>query len=121
MPDRLILQDLAVECRLGIHEWERKTPQRIWIDMELAINAARAAGSDEIADALDYAALAGSVKRCAEARSYRLMETLAEALASHLLADFKTVEWSCGSRNGRWKESVTRRWRWNARGRGRDG
>ena len=41
MDDRLVIEGLGVECRIGVTEAERATPQKIQLDLELAIDAAR--------------------------------------------------------------------------------
>ena len=88
MSDRLLIHDLAAQCRLGVFEWERETPQRILIDVELEINAARAAAGDDVREALDYGRLVSHVRQYAEQSSYRLMETLAEKIAGDILERF---------------------------------
>ena len=88
--DRLLIHDLAASCRLGVTERERAAPQPIWFDLELAIDAARAAKRDDVRDAVDYARLVGEVKSLAESRSWKLLETLAEAVAAHILRGFET-------------------------------
>lgn len=90
MSDRLILQDIEASCRLGVYEWEQAAPQPIWIDLELAIDAARAAASDEVGEAVDYAALVAAVKELAQRQPSRLLETMAEAISSLILTRFKT-------------------------------
>ena len=90
MADRLILQDVTAECRLGVHDWERAKPQPIWIDVECPIDAARAAASDDVREALDYAELVTAVRRVANSRMYVLLETVAEEVARHILRQFKT-------------------------------
>ena len=90
MPDRLVIQDLSASCRLGISEWEQEKPQTIWIDLELAIDASRAARRDEVGSTIDYARLVDSVKRVVEARPYRLLETVAEHVAALVLEQFET-------------------------------
>lgn len=88
MADALIVQDIAVECRIGVFEWEQKTPQTIWIDVELVIDAARAAARDDVNAAIDYGRLVTMVREVAQQRSYALLETLAEEEASSILAEF---------------------------------
>ena len=82
MPDRLILHDVAISCRLGVQEWERRTPQSVWIDLELAIDAGRAASTDDVRQTVDYAQLITAIKELAQAQPYQLMETLADKIAS---------------------------------------
>ncbi len=88
MADTLIIQELAVDCRLGVHEWEQAAPQTIWIDLELAIDASRAAARDDVREAVDYARLVAAVKARAQAQSYHLLETLAEVIAADVLQQF---------------------------------
>lgn len=90
MPDRLILKDIAVECHLGVSEREREKPQTIWISLELAIDAAKAAAGDDVEAAIDYARLVAAVKELAQSKRCSLLETLAEAIASLVLQRFGT-------------------------------
>lgn len=88
MPDRLIIADLEVSCRLGVFEWEQANPQPVWVDLELAIDAAKAAKHDDMKDALDYARLVSLVRTLAEQHPFRLMETLAEIIAEGIRREF---------------------------------
>jgi dihydroneopterin aldolase len=86
--DRLIIQELAAECRLGVYDWEQEKPQAISIDLELAIDAARAAKRDDVGEAVDYARLVSTITALAQSRAFRLVETLAESIASLALSEF---------------------------------
>ena len=88
MPDRLLISDLAAECRLGVYEWERAKPQPIWIDLELVIDAAAAARRDDVRDAVDYAQLVTLVTTHVKQRTYVLLETVADRLAALILREF---------------------------------
>ena len=88
MADTLIIHDLEMACRLGVHEWEQEAPQAIWIDLELAIDASRAAARDDVREAVDYARLIAMVKARAQARGHRLLETMAEGIAADILRQF---------------------------------
>ena len=85
MADTLTIRDLAASCRLGVLKSEREQPQAIWIDVELSIDAAAAARQDDVRRTVDYAALVSAITRLAQGRSFRLMETLADAMASMIL------------------------------------
>ena len=91
MADTLRIQDIAVECRLGVSEEERTAPQTIRIDLELAVDAARAAARDDVRSTVDYAALVSSVQELAQSRPYRLLETVAEEVASLVLGKSGTA------------------------------
>lgn len=92
MADRLLIHDLVAECRIGVHDWEQATPQQVWIDLELGIDAAQAASHDDVADTIDYGRLVTAVKQHVQRKPFRLLETLAEELASLLLTEFATPE-----------------------------
>ena len=92
MADTLLIEGIAVECRLGVYEWEQAAPQTVWVDLELAIDAARAATQDDVRAAVDYSALVAAVTQRAQDRSYRLLETMAEDVAALSLQRFKTTQ-----------------------------
>ncbi len=88
--DRLIVEGIEAECRLGVSEWEQEKPQPIWVDLELSIDAKRAAAQDDVKDAVDYAALVAAVREEAQRRPVKLLETLTEAIAELVLEQFGT-------------------------------
>jgi dihydroneopterin aldolase len=92
MADTLTIHGLTARCRLGVTEAEQASPQEIWIDLELAIDAKRAALRDDVNDAVDYARLVAEVKALVEGHAYRLMETMAEDIAAMILREFPTPE-----------------------------
>ncbi len=86
MPDWLKIHDLATECKIGVHDWEKEKPQPIWVDVECVIDARKAAQNDNVQDAVDYAGLDTLVKTAAAVQAFNLIETLAERLAARVLA-----------------------------------
>ena len=90
MGDRLIVHDLTVPCRLGVFEWEQERPQPVWVDLELGIAAARAGRSDDVAETVDYVRVLSAIRQLAERRRFRLLETLAEAIAARVLEECDT-------------------------------
>jgi 7,8-dihydroneopterin aldolase/epimerase/oxygenase len=86
--DTVKIRGLKVEAIVGVHDWERKLPRPVVIDLELSIDAARAAKGDALKDALDYAAVAQVTREFVGASQFQLVETLAERLAQKLRAQF---------------------------------
>ena len=86
--DSIKIRGLKTEGIVGVHAWERKIPRTLVIDLELSADAARAAKSDALKDALDYAAVAQAVSEFVGASKFQLIETLAEKLADKLRAQF---------------------------------
>ena len=92
MSDKLIIHGLTAQSRIGVTEAERASVQTIGIDLELSIDAAKAAERDDVRDAVDYAELVSAVRRCAESRPVVLLETLAEEIAGLVLHEFQTPQ-----------------------------
>ncbi len=86
------IRGLRAQAVIGVYEWERHIRQTLVLDLELASDTARAAASDQIADALDYAALSRCVLALVEGSEYQLLETLADAVAGMITRDF-SVPW----------------------------
>ena len=90
--DRIFLRGLEVECIIGFIEWERRIRQTVVIDIELPVDCARAAQSDDVADTLDYKKVAKRVIAFVETSQFKLVETLAQRLAMVVLGEFG-LEW----------------------------
>ncbi len=86
--DKIFLNDLKIETIIGIYDWERETLQTLGFDLEMDWDIRKAASSDDIADTLDYGAVADTIVKFVEASRYQLIETLAEDLCSLLLNEF---------------------------------
>ena len=86
--DTIRIKGLKAETLVGVHDWERKLPRPVVVDLELATDAVRAAKSDALKDAIDYAAVADAVTGFLGASKFQLIETLAQRLAEKLQAQF---------------------------------
>ena len=90
--DTIFLNDLRIETTIGIFEWERRIRQTVTLDIELATDAARAATTDRIEDALDYKAITRRVTEFVSGSEFRLVETLADRVAAVVREEF-AVPW----------------------------
>ena len=88
MTDYVSIRDLAVSAVIGVHPWEREIEQTLVVSVKMAADVAKAAASDELADALDYSAVAETIATVLREGKFRLIETAAECIAGRLLADF---------------------------------
>ena len=88
MTDYVSIRDLAVSAVIGVHPWEREIEQTLVVSVDIAADVAKAAASDELADALDYSAVADTIATVLREGKFRLIETAAERVAGRLLADF---------------------------------
>ena len=89
MPDRIFLEGLEAQCRIGIFDWERKIRQKIAVDLDFSADVRKAARRDRIRDALDYKRVAKFTLAFLAASEFYLIETLAEKLAQALLKEFR--------------------------------
>jgi dihydroneopterin aldolase len=90
--DTVSVRDLGIAAVIGVHPWEREIEQTLLVSVEMAADVREAAASDDLADALDYSAVAATIAEVLRAGRFRLIETAAERVAERLLADFP-VSW----------------------------
>jgi dihydroneopterin aldolase len=90
--DIVYLNDLRIDTVIGVFEWERQIRQVVSIDLEMTTDVRKAAATDEIADALDYKAVAKAVIGFVSHSDFKLVETLAERVAELVLRDFNVSE-----------------------------
>ena len=86
--DIVYISGLRAQAVIGVYEWERLVRQTLVVDLEMASDTARAAASDAIADALDYAAISQRVLALVEDSHYQLIESLAEQVARVVMGEF---------------------------------
>ncbi|MBI1731357.1 MAG: dihydroneopterin aldolase [Gammaproteobacteria bacterium] len=86
--DIIYLNDLRVETVIGVNDWERRIKQTVVLDVELGTDIRRAAAGDDIAQTVDYKAVAKRIIEFAGGSSFQLVETLAERLADILVSEF---------------------------------
>ncbi|HEV2840671.1 MAG TPA: dihydroneopterin aldolase [Chthoniobacterales bacterium] len=87
--DAIRIEQLEVFARIGVPDEERAASQRLVFNITFlpAHNGPELA--DDIARTVDYAAVCAETKSFVQGRSDRLIETLADALANHLLGAFE--------------------------------
>ena len=88
MPDIVSIRDLRVSTVIGVYDWERDVEQALTFSVDMAADVAKAAGRDDIRDALDYSAVADTVKTVVIEGQFRLIESAAERVAQRLIADY---------------------------------
>jgi len=90
--DRIELRGLRLVCAVGVPDVERARPQPVEIDLDLVVDAAAAAASDDLAATADYAAALDAVAAVVTGSAFHLLEALAEAVAVAVLADERVQE-----------------------------
>lgn len=88
MTDTVFIEGLVVETVVGVYDWEREVTQKLVVDLEMAWDNRVPGRSDEVADALDYAAVSARVETCLQELRPKLLEYGAETLAATLQGEF---------------------------------
>ena len=86
--DKIILKEMAFNCRLGVSASERQGPQRILVDVELFADLDAAAARDDLAASVDYEEVYSEIQKIVTGREYKLVETLTEKISRGLLEQF---------------------------------
>lgn len=79
--DKTFIKDLVARGVIGINDWEREKPQEILINITAFSDTRAAADSDDLADCVDYRALAKKAQHYAETAARFTVEALANDIA----------------------------------------
>jgi dihydroneopterin aldolase len=90
--DRIIIRDLNIETIIGLYPWEQVARQNLLLDIDLTTDIRRAAANDDLEYAVDYSAVCSQVTALAHHGGFKLIETLAERIATMILQEF-SVSW----------------------------
>ena len=88
MSSQIVIERLECEGYCGVERVEREHPQKLAIDLDLEFPTGQAAETDNLAQTVDYAAVAERVVALVSRQHCRLLENLAERIVAMLLADF---------------------------------
>jgi len=88
-PDAILIRNLEIFSHIGITREERTEAQRLTVSLEIEPLFDFWALNDRIENTIDYAEVCEIVKTLSLARPRRLIETLAEEIATDLLARYR--------------------------------
>jgi dihydroneopterin aldolase len=89
--DRIRLSGLKARGHHGVYDFERRDGQDFVVDVDLELDLARAAATDDVADTVHYGELAGALVDVISGEPVNLIETLADRLATVCLADARVA------------------------------
>src|SRR5690606_3738099 len=87
MADRIELRGLRVRGHHGVFDHERRDGQDFVVDITAWLDLTAAAGSDDLADTLDYGALATRAADIVAGPPRNLIESVAGAIADDVMTD----------------------------------
>lgn len=86
--DEIQIEELELMARVGVPDEERAQPQRLTASITLQPRIGFTDLDDDLARAIDYAAVCAELRRFVNERERKLLETLAHELAEDLLGKF---------------------------------
>lgn len=89
--DKIRIERLECYGYHGVLPEENKLGQRFYIDIELGLDLQPAGTRDHLALTVNYAEVCQAVKQLVETKRFRLIEALAEAIATMLLETYTIV------------------------------
>ncbi|QMU21183.1 dihydroneopterin aldolase [Gordonia rubripertincta] len=87
MADRIELRGLKVRGNHGVFDHEREDGQDFFIDVVLWLDLSAAADTDDLAETVDYGALAQQVAAIVGGEPRNLIETVGAEVAETIMAD----------------------------------
>ncbi len=88
MNDQIHIEELEVFAHVGVPDSERAAAQRLTFHLTLWPARPMDAANDDLGRAVNYATVCAEVEEFVKPRRDRLIETLANAVALHLLKTF---------------------------------
>ena len=82
----VFIRDLVLSCKIGVHRHEEVRVQRVRINLDLAVREDRDL-HDDLSNVVCYERIANAVRDVVSRRHIKLLETLAEEIATICLAD----------------------------------
>jgi 7,8-dihydroneopterin aldolase/epimerase/oxygenase len=90
--DKMSLHRMEFYAYHGVFEEENRLGQRFVVDVELQLDLAAAGQSDDLNRTINYAELYEHVRQMVENETFKLIETVAETIASRLLQLYTMIE-----------------------------
>lgn len=84
---RVFVRDLEIVASVGVYEIEHRYEQRIVVSVDLDVEDNYDGVSEMLSQVLDYSKVVEGIERLAQARHFKLIETLAERIAEFCLTD----------------------------------
>ena len=82
---KININDIPCYCSIGIASEEKKMGQKLIIDVAIEIDSTKASKTDSVSDTVSYVDINNIVQKIGQSKSFSVIESLAEELASNLL------------------------------------
>lgn len=83
----VFVRDLMLECSIGVHGFEKKAPQRVRINLDLAVLEGNGDLGDDLDNVVCYEQITNGVRDIVASGHINLVETLADRIAAMCLEE----------------------------------
>jgi dihydroneopterin aldolase len=83
----VFVRDLELDANIGVYRPEKGKLQPVRINVDLTVEETEGEVADKLENVVDYGAVVNGIKTILAAGHLNLVETLAEQVAAHCLAD----------------------------------
>jgi dihydroneopterin aldolase len=90
--DQIQFSQVKIDGRFGVSDRERAREQTVLVDMDLTLDFARAAATDDPAETVAYSEVVRTIQAVADGGEHRLMETYAHECAAKILESYPQVQ-----------------------------
>ncbi|MFC0472912.1 dihydroneopterin aldolase [Halalkalibacter kiskunsagensis] len=90
--DKIYMNQLAFYGYHGVFQEEQKLGQRFIVDLVLHLDLTEAGATDELDATINYGDVYNRVKTIVEGQSSKLIESVAETIASELLTQYDRLQ-----------------------------
>ena len=85
--DKILINNLELFCIVGINDWERITPQKIIIDLEIETNLNLSIETDDISKTVNYRTIVKNIIKIIGSSKYKLIESIAGKISEICFED----------------------------------
>jgi len=92
LKDKVLIKNLVLPCTIGVTKEEREKKQNVIIDIEIFCDLSQAGTTDDLTKSIDYAQVKEQVTIAVTKGEFRLLESLAQTIASLILNNSLTFK-----------------------------
>jgi len=89
--DKIMMKNLSFYGYHGVLKEENRLGQKFFVDIEILCDLTKASQTDEVEDTVNYGEVYQLTKEIVEQKTFKLIEALAQAIASEILTNFVKV------------------------------
>jgi dihydroneopterin aldolase len=89
---RIFIRDFRLPVFIGIHDFEKKAPQTVVVNVDLLLAPADKAHNDRIANVLNYDLVHDGIMQLAKSRHFNLQESLVDAILDFCMQQPGVIE-----------------------------